>query len=159
MTAVFSSLVLSTFFSPDPFYLHSNKPSAEFIYFLFNVHIACEQDAAYHVIVMTTHPFGMAMHQRLSRARAAIAWCHMIIMCKPHGVNLIGVTEFRNAMSASPRKRSMCTRPFPPFGGGVWGRDYHMAGNFRGSQFSRFSQLTGDPRKLNLRNKKPAHAR
>ena len=31
---------------------------------------------------------------------------------------------------------------------------YRMAGNFRGSQFSRFSRLTGDPRKLNPRNKK-----
>ena len=30
-----------------------------------------------------------------------------------------------------------------------------MAGNFRGSQFSWFLRLTGDPRKLNPRNKKP----
>ena len=34
-----------------------------------------------------------------------------------------------------------------------------MAGNFRGSQFSRFSRLTGDPRKLNPRNKKPKRTR
>ena len=34
-------------------------------------------------------------------------------------------------------------------------KNYRMAGNFRGSQFSRFSRLTGDPRKLNPRNKKP----
>ena len=34
-----------------------------------------------------------------------------------------------------------------------------MAGNFRGSQFSWFSRLTGDPRKLNLRNKKPKRTR
>ena len=32
---------------------------------------------------------------------------------------------------------------------------YRMAGNFRGSQFSWFSRLTGDSRKLNPRNKKP----
>ena len=25
-----------------------------------------------------------------------------------------------------PKKRSMCTRPFPPFGGGVWGQDYSV---------------------------------
>ena len=39
--------------------------------------------------------------------------------------------------------------------------NYRMVGNFRGSQFSRFSRLTGDPRKLNPRNKKPkrTHAR
>ena len=48
----------------------------------------------------------------------------MIITCKPHGVNLIGATEFRHAKSARPKKHSMCTRPFPPFGGGVWARDY-----------------------------------
>ena len=29
----------------------------------------------------------------------------------------------------------------------------------RGSQFSRFSRLTGDPRKLNPRNKKPKRTR
>ena len=34
-----------------------------------------------------------------------------------------------------------------------------MAGNFRGSQFSRFSRLTGDQRKLNPRNKKPKRTR
>ena len=45
------------------------------------------------------------------------------VMCKPHGVNLIGATEFRHSKSARPKKSSMCTRPFPPFGGGVWGRD------------------------------------
>ena len=37
--------------------------------------------------------------------------------------------------------------------------EYRMAGNLRGSQFSRFSWLTGDPRKLNLRNKKPKRTR
>ena len=36
---------------------------------------------------------------------------------------------------------------------------YRMAGNFRGSQFSRFLRLTGDPRKLNPRNKKPKRTR
>ena len=36
---------------------------------------------------------------------------------------------------------------------------YRMAGNFRGSQFSRLSRLTGDPRKLNPRNKKPKRTR
>ena len=36
---------------------------------------------------------------------------------------------------------------------------YRMAGNFRGSQFSRFSRLTGDPRKLYPRNKKPKRTR
>ena len=42
---------------------------------------------------------------------------------------------------------------------------YRMAGNFRGSQFSRFSRLTGDPRKLNKKPKRTflrrrhAHAR
>ena len=36
---------------------------------------------------------------------------------------------------------------------------YRMAGNFRGSQFSRFSRLTGNPRKLNPRNKKPKRTR
>ena len=38
-------------------------------------------------------------------------------------------------------------------------KGYRMAGNFRGSQFSRFSRLTGDPRKLNPRNKKPKRTR
>ena len=37
----------------------------------------------------------------------------MIITCKPHGKNLIGAREFRNATSSSPRNRSMYTRPFP----------------------------------------------
>ena len=50
----------------------------------------------------------------------------MIIACKPHGATLIGTTEFRNATSANPRNCSMCTRPFPPSGGGVWGRDYRL---------------------------------
>ena len=36
---------------------------------------------------------------------------------------------------------------------------YRMAGNFRGSQVSRFSRLTDDPRKLNPRNKKPKRTR
>ena len=36
---------------------------------------------------------------------------------------------------------------------------YRMAGNFRGSQFSRFSRLTGDPRKLNPRNKRSKRTR
>ena len=36
----------------------------------------------------------------------------------------------------------------------MW-RDYCIAGNFRGSQISRFSRLTGDPRKLNPRNINP----
>ena len=49
----------------------------------------------------------------------AIARCHVIITCKLHAANLIGAIEFRNATSVSPRKRSMCTRPFPPFGPGV----------------------------------------
>ena len=31
--------------------------------------------------------------------------------------------------------------------------NYRIAGNFRGIQFSRFSRLTGKPRKLNPRNK------
>ena len=37
----------------------------------------------------------------------------MIITCKPHSMNLIGVREFRTATSSSPRNRSMYTRPFP----------------------------------------------
>ena len=38
--------------------------------------------------------------------------------------------------------------------------EYRIAGNFRGIQFSRFSQLTGKPRKLNPRNKSlNAHSR
>ena len=38
--------------------------------------------------------------------------------------------------------------------------DYRIAGNFRGIQFSRFSRLTGKPRKLNPRNKSlNAHSR
>ena len=44
---------------------------------------------------------------------SATARCHMIITYKPHGVNLIDATEFRNATSSSPRNRSMYTRPFP----------------------------------------------
>ena len=37
---------------------------------------------------------------------------------------------------------------------------YRIAGNFRGIQFSRFSRLTGKPRKLNPRNKSlNAHSR
>jgi hypothetical protein len=46
------------------------------------------------------------------------SWYHTIITCKPHGT-----TEFRNATSASPKYNSMCTRPFPPVRGGVWGQD------------------------------------
>ena len=39
---------------------------------------------------------------------------YMIITCKPHGVNLIGATEFRNKpQKAEPKKRLMYTRPFP----------------------------------------------
>ena len=38
----------------------------------------------------------------------AMGRCHMIITCKPHGVNLIGALEF-----LTNRKRSMCTSPFP----------------------------------------------
>ena len=75
-------------------------------------------NAAGHVIGMTTHHFGMVMHQLLSRACSirptkAIARCHMIITSIPHGLNLIGGGEFRNETSSSPRKRSMQTRPFP----------------------------------------------
>ena len=40
----------------------------------------------------------------------AIGQCHMIIACKPHGGNLIGVLKFLTEMSSRPRKRSMCTR-------------------------------------------------
>ena len=36
-----------------------------------------------------------------------------IITCRPHGVNLIGALKFLTETSSSPRKRSMCTRPFP----------------------------------------------
>ena len=55
----------------------------------------------------------------------AIVRCHMIITCKPHGMNLIGAQEFRNATSSSPRNHSMYTRPFPSLlEGGVWERDY-----------------------------------
>ena len=43
----------------------------------------------------------------------AIAQCHTIITYKPHGVNLIGATEFRNATSSSPRNRSRYTTSFP----------------------------------------------
>ena len=37
----------------------------------------------------------------------------LIITCKPHSVNLIGVREFRNATSSSPRNCLVYTRPFP----------------------------------------------
>ena len=33
-------------------------------------------------------------------------------MCKPHSMNLIGATEFKNAMSASPRKAQCVPDPF-----------------------------------------------
>ena len=82
------------------------------------------QDAAHHVTVMTTHRFGIATHQPLSQA--AIAGYSAVshdITCKPYGATPISATEFRNATPASPRNRLMYTRPFPPFGDGVLGRD------------------------------------
>ena len=53
-----------------------------------------KQDAAYRVVGMTTHRFGMATHQPLSHTwlYTAIGRYCMIITCKPHGVNLIGAT-------------------------------------------------------------------
>ena len=67
------------------------------------------------MIVMITHRFGMAIHQLLSHA--AIVGYSMLShdnlcshVAKPHGVNLIGATEIRYAMSASPRYSSMYTR-------------------------------------------------
>jgi hypothetical protein len=49
----------------------------------------------------------------------------LFLVAKPHGANLIGMTEFRNATSASPdTARCVPVRPFPPFEGGVWGRYY-----------------------------------
>ena len=41
----------------------------------------------------------------------------------------------------------------PLFHGNSAVNNYRIAGNFRGIQFSRFSRLTGKPRKLNPRNK------
>ena len=53
-------------------------------------------DAACYVIGMTKHGCGMAAHKPLSCASRGWlpAWCHMIIICKPHGMNLIDATEF-----------------------------------------------------------------
>ena len=88
------------------------------------VHIECflgTQDAAGHVIVVTTHCFGMATHQWLSSA-ATVGYSAVShgITCKPHGMNLILA---RRCLETSPRKRSMCTGPSPPLWQLVWGRD------------------------------------
>ena len=40
-------------------------------------------------------------------------WCHMIITCKLHSMNLIGATEFQTETSSSARrKHPVYTRPF-----------------------------------------------
>ena len=55
--------------------------------------------------------------QRINRSHTlqymAMGQCHMIITCRPRGVNLTGALEFLTETSSSPRKHSMCTRPFP----------------------------------------------
>ena len=65
----------------------------------------------------TSNAFGAHRMQHASHMQQWLAWCHMIITCKPHGVNLIGITEFRNATSASPRKRTLSS---------FWGWDLGM---------------------------------
>ena len=56
--------------------------------------------------------YGNASMALMCSNRLAIVWCHMIIMCHSRGVNLIGATEFRNAMSASPRSIRCVPDPF-----------------------------------------------
>ena len=53
-----------------------------------------------------------------------------------------------------------CTHTCSSLGRIKSSEEYRIAGNFRGIQFSRFSRLTGKPRKLNPRNKSlNAHSR
>ena len=54
----------------------------------------------------------------------AIVQCHMIITCKPHGMNLIGATEFRN----KPQKALDVYQTLSLLEGGVWGQDYQNSG-------------------------------
>lgn len=61
------------------------------------------------VIAMTMYRF---WHGNASVALThAVEQYHVIVRCKSHGMNQIGRTEFRNAMSSSPRNRSTDTRP------------------------------------------------
>ena len=61
-------------------------------------------------------------------------------VCSHHGMLFIHYCQLRSEDELAkegcgsdmlhpvrPKKRSMCARPFPPFGGGVWGRDYDHA--------------------------------
>ena len=74
------------------------------------------QDVAWHVMVMTMHRVSMETHWLLS----IVAQCHMIITCKPHGMKLIGMSEFRN----KPKKALDAYWDPSPSLGGVWGWDY-----------------------------------
>ena len=55
----------------------------------------------------------------------AIGRCHMIVTCKPHGVNLIGATEFnQNWNVIKPQKVLDAYQTLSLLEGRVWERDY-----------------------------------
>ena len=56
----------------------------------------------------------------------AIEWCHMIITCKPHGMNLIGTRKFRNESHQAPESARCIPHLFPPWGRGLGTRLYTL---------------------------------
>ena len=74
-------------------------------------HTGCSMSCDWHDNASFWH--GNASTTLTRVLRTARGRCHMIITYKPHGMNLIGATEFRNATSSSPGNHSMYTRPFP----------------------------------------------
>ena len=86
-----------------------------------------EKDLIYieHFLGRTGNSMSYDSHDSAS---FAIVGCHMIITCKPHGVNLIGVSKFRN----KPKKALDVHQTLLPLWGGVWGRDYLYEGWSKG---------------------------
>ena len=74
------------------------------------------------------HDYALFRHGNESAALTCsnrwLARCHTITTYKPHGMNLIGATEFTHAKSARTKKALDVYQTHFSFWGGVWARDY-----------------------------------